>query len=284
MKTQTSAIECAMANLFDYAGMFPPAELDLPEALRAYREHRKSGHAWALGNLVVDARTLPVLLADAIRDLPLSVVATGSDLQTILEHLDQGLLVDMIELKSGSRDEILHWKKGLPDQITIYVEVPLGPIESGMLDAMIAAGIRAKLRMGGVAAEAFPTASSIAATLKQLAERRIAFKATAGLHHPLRSQHPLTYKPDSPSGLMHGFMNLLCASAHVWFGGDAVEAAQLLEEQNRQAFQVTADSIRWRSWIWSVDQVRQVRERFLIRIGSCSFTEPIRDLETLGWL
>jgi hypothetical protein len=149
---------------------------------------------------------------------------------------------------------------------------------------MIVAGMRAKLRLGGVVAEAFPAAASVAAALKQLAKRRIAFKATAGLHHPLRSLQALTYEPDSPSGLMHGFMNLICASAHVWFGGEAEEAAQLLEEQDRQAWQVTTNSIRCRSWIWSADQIRQVRERFLIRIGSCSFTEPIRDLEALGWL
>ena len=36
----------------------------------------------------------------------------------------------------------------------------------------------------------------------------VPFKATAGLHHPLRCFKPLTYASDSPQGTMHGFLNV----------------------------------------------------------------------------
>jgi len=37
----------------------------------------------------------------------------------------------------------------------------------------------------------------------------VPFKATAGLHHPLRCIHPLTHEPNSPAAAMHGFLTSL---------------------------------------------------------------------------
>ncbi len=274
-------------GLFDYAGMFQPAELDLRDAVRGYLEYRGGPHAWALGNLVLSAPQLGALQEepqDARHDLRLSVLATMADLEMLQKYLDDGLPIKMIELKASKPDEIAHWKEKLFARVATYVEMPVESQDSRVLEAIHNTGLRAKLRMGGVVAEAFPTGASVAAILKRLAERRIAFKATAGLHHPLRSRHPFTYRQDSELGMMHGFVNLLCASALVWFGADEGEAEQLLEEQDPRAWQMSSDAVRWRSHQWSADQLREVREHFLISIGSCSFTEPMHDLEALGWL
>lgn len=287
MKTQSSAMQCALASLFDYAGMFPPADLDLRMALHEYLMYRQNEHVCALGCMVVDANALHLLRNEAryeMRNLQLSVIATSESLKMVQQHLDEGLPIKMVEIRATGRDKILHLKECLPEDIAAYVEVSVEFRDISVLDAIREAGLRAKLRMGGVVAEAFPSAVSVAAMLKMLAERKIAFKATAGLHHPLRSQHRFTYQQDSKAGMMHGFMNLLCASALVWFGGGVGEAAQLLEEQNPRAWSLTADAIRWRSREWSVSQVQEVREHFLMSIGSCSFVEPMRDLEALGWL
>ncbi len=287
MKTQLSTMECALARLFDYAGMFPPAEVDLPTALHNFREYRRGMLRWALGSLIVEAPVLGELQKephDLMRDLHLSVLTTQANLETVQKHLAMGLPIGMIEVKARSCDEILRWKDTLPPQVPAYIEIPTDLGDPEILDAIAKGGMRAKIRMGGVVADAFPAASSIAATLQRFAERRLAFKATAGLHHALRSRHLLTHRHESESGVMHGFMNLLCASALVWFGGDGEEATQVLEEQDSQSWQVSPDSIRWRSRSWSQDQLREVRKNFLISIGSCSFTEPIADLEALGWL
>ncbi len=58
----------------------------------------------------------------------------------------------------------------------------------------------------------------------------------------------------------------------------------LLEEQEMEAWRVTQDAIVWRSLHWTAEEMRMVRERFFMSFGSCSFTEPIEDLEKLGWL
>ena len=283
MTTQLGAMQCAVAGLFDYAGMFPPAELDLHAAMRAYEEYRLGEYAWALRCLVVDTKALSMLRGNDVRDLRLSVTATDASLDVIQQCLADDLQIKMVELKTGDEDAIAHLKKCLPASVAAYVEIPIGMESSRLLDAIVEAGVHAKLRMGGVVDAAFPASAQVAATLKMLAERRIAFKATAGLHHPLRSRHPFTYQQDSRTGLMHGFINLLCAAALVWFGGDANEATELLEEQDATAWRVAEDVIEWRAQRWSLEQLRETRERFLMSIGSCSFTEPIHDLEALGW-
>lgn len=140
------------------------------------------------------------------------------------------------------------------------------------------------MRMGGVTAEAFPSIEEIARALKNLAASRISFKATAGLHHAVRSRHPFTYAPNSAIGTMHGFMNLVCAAAFIHFGGEMDSAKEILGEEDPGAWTITSDEVSWRSLRWSAAQLRTVREGFLISFGSCSLDEPLHDLEALGWL
>ena len=49
--------------------------------------------------------------------------------------------------------------------------------------------------------------------LRACTEAGVPFKATAGLHHPLRAEYRLTYAPDSPRGTMFGFLNVFLAAA-----------------------------------------------------------------------
>jgi len=286
-KTEPVAMDCALKGLFDYAGMFPPAGLGLDAAVRAYREYRQCPHAYVLNCMVVSAKDLSALqdaLRDDVRDLQLSVIATDEDLEAIERHLDQGMPIRMMEMKAADRSQVERWKSKLPAGIDAYVELPMDLRNLDVADAVAEAGLHAKLRMGGVVADAFPTAAHIAAMLNELFKRGLAFKATAGLHHAMRGRYPFTYHQDSERGTMHGFMNLLCAAALVWFGGEEDDVTHILEEEDLLAFRVTEHSIRWHDWDWSVAELREVRTGFLKSIGTCSFIEPVRDMEALGWL
>jgi len=282
-----TAMHGALVHLFDYAGMFPPAAADLNAALSQYSSDQRGNCAWALNCMIVDCCTLERLRERSLfelRDLRLSVVANVVDLEIVQRELAGGLSIEAIDVKASDPDDLALLHRKLPARIMKYVEVSPDRLDSAMLDLLRRTGMRGKLRMGGVVSAAFPRASVVATTLKDFAERGIAFKATAGLHHPVRSEHPLTYELNSESALMHGFVNLLCAAACVWFGGGVDQAIQILEEQEPQAWNVKPEMIRWRSASWSANQLREVREQFLISIGSCSFIEPMRDLEGLGWL
>jgi hypothetical protein len=60
-----------LRGLIDYAGLFPPASLALPDAIRNYQTYRGGPHAWMLARFVI-----PTALADqSPADFPLSLIA-----------------------------------------------------------------------------------------------------------------------------------------------------------------------------------------------------------------
>ena len=58
-----SAIETLLAGLIDYAGLYPPASLDMGSAVENYRAYRSGKHAFALGRFIVDINRMDELLA-----------------------------------------------------------------------------------------------------------------------------------------------------------------------------------------------------------------------------
>jgi hypothetical protein len=112
----------------------------------------------------------------------------------------------------------------------------------------------------------------------------VPFKATAGLHHPLRSVHRFTYQADSPSGIMHGFVNVFLAAAFLRAGMETKTAVQLLDEQSADAFHFNAAGVGWRRHQLSQREIAAARRGFAVSFGSCSFTEPIDDLKRLRLL
>jgi hypothetical protein len=149
------------------------------------------------------------------------------------------------------------------------------------LDEVKEAGSFAKLRTGGVTPEAIPSVESVASYIIACAERRLSFKATAGLHHPVRKVHRLTYEPEATSAMMHGFINVFVAAAFVWHGERQIQP--ILAETDRAAFRFD-EKAHWRELSLSSDEVAEARSSFAHSFGSCSFEEPIEDLRALGWL
>jgi hypothetical protein len=283
-----NAIESVLRGLIDYAGLYPPASLDMRTALCSYLGHAKSKYAAVLGRFIVDLNRIPELrtiAGDSLHDLKLSVIGPASaDWDNLPLLTDDGVSIEAIEIKTDQPMEIERITAHLPLGIEAYFEIPLQANTPAALDDLSTAGARAKLRMGGVVADAFPSAEAIAQMLSAFSMRRVPFKATAGLHYTIRSRHPFTYAPDSPTGTMHGFVNLVCAAALIHFGGDEDEARILLNEEDATAWSISPDTIGWRSFQWCTEQLSEVRQRFFISFGSCSFVEPMHGLEALGWL
>ena len=61
----TTAIETLLAGLIDYAGLYPPASLDMRAAVENYRQYRGGKHAFALGRFIVDIDRVDELRAAA---------------------------------------------------------------------------------------------------------------------------------------------------------------------------------------------------------------------------
>lgn len=283
-----TALSKLLAGLIDYAGLYPPSSVDMRTAVRNYAEYRNGPRAFALGRFIVDVSRLTQLEAivgDAIHRMRLSVLLPSTaEIALLLEAIDRGIAVESIEIKSQDPAAIERIASALPSTAEIYFEIPLPLASSASLDAIAAAGARAKLRMGGVTPDAFPAADAILAMLQALQQRSLAFKATAGLHHPVRSRHRLTYSADSPSCAMHGFLNLLAATAILREDGSPADAHAALCEANPRAFRISADQFGWRDFDWSASQIHSMRKESFVSFGSCSFAEPITDLEAMGWL
>jgi hypothetical protein len=195
-----------------------------------------------------------------------------------------GLVVDAFELRVRTPEDVRAAAAVLPRNLDVFFEVPID-IDPGKIVAAIArAGGKAKVRTGGVTADAFPGARDLARFLVACARAAVPFKATAGLHHPLRASYPLTYAPDGAHGEMFGFLNVLLAAALARTGARADIVAELLVERDARAIRFAADGVEWRNRRVSAGALAEARTALALSFGSCSFREPIEELEALGLL
>ncbi len=311
----TNAIALLLHELIDYAGLFPPASLAMESAVANYETYSRSEHNWILGRFIVPVARLrefektlaglSIAKGQAERRFPLSVLLgtnVFSDVAEILEFNDRFVAsdsslhakVESVEAKVANRKEIESFSKLIPKELETYFEIPFSPSKSSNGDwtdttrdciaAIANCGRRAKIRTGGETADKFPSSESVAEFIRLCADAKAPFKATAGLHHPLRSVHRFTYHPDSESGIMHGFLNVFLAAAFMLAGMEPAVAVQLLNEQSADAFQFGSDVITWRNHSLTMQDIAAAREGFSTSFGSCSFTEPIEDLRSLHLL
>jgi hypothetical protein len=121
--------------------------------------------------------------------------------------------VDTVEMKAGSPGEMDAALAALPAGLAAFVELPRDGELGGLLATVGRRRASAKLRTGGVVPEAIPHPAEVARFIAACAGAGVSFKATAGLHHAVRGEHPLTYAPGSPRAVMHGFLNVFAAAA-----------------------------------------------------------------------
>jgi len=121
-----------------------------------------------------------------------------------------------------------------------------------------------------------PAVYDIATFLRTAADEGVAFKATAGLHHPVRAY-------DEERGfVMHGFLNVLTAAAFVWRGESEDTVIAALEDEDAGHFALDREGLRWRDKVIGEDTLRHTRAAGFHSYGSCSFSEPVDDLAALG--
>jgi hypothetical protein len=143
---------------------------------------------------------------------------------------------------------------------------------------------RAKVRTGGVTSDAFPAADVLARFIADCARLGVPFKATAGLHHPLRGEQWLTYDVGAPTATMFGFLNVFVAASLARTGADEQTLRGALEERQPGAFDFRDDGLRWRDRAVPLDELTATRRDLALSFGSCSFREPVDDLRDMHLL
>jgi hypothetical protein len=296
-----TALRALLAGAVDYAGLFPPAGLPMATAVAQYAEYRAGPDGWALGRFVVPVARLTELEQAAGARAPrapaepwrLSALV-GADAAEELRALGEfncrhaaadavALSADVIEAKAETVEAVERLLAAVPRWAQAYVEVPLAQDPRPLVDAIARRGGRAKMRTGGTTPDAFPTASQVLRFLRACTDARVPFKATAGLHHPLRAEYRLTYAPDSAVGTMFGYLNVFL-TAILLRGGSLPEAdaLALLEERDPSAFRFSAASAEWRGHRADRAAIEAARREGIVAFGSCSFTEPVGEVRAIG--
>jgi hypothetical protein len=257
-----SARKALFERLIDHAALFPPASMSMPDAVAADRAARASAHAWMLDRFIVPASRLAELPPDMP---PLSVVLDGGegDLEAVSATPHE---VELVEAKIDPAwipDTQALVREKLPG-VRAFWELDPGRGLRGAVAAVREAGAGAKIRCGGTT---LPSVEEVAAFISACGEAGVPFKATAGLHHPIRS------------GDRHGFLNLLAAA--VFADGD-LEA--IVAEEDPAAFTVDGDGFGVHGRRADAETIAEARAERFVAYGSCSFDEPVDDLTALGLL
>jgi hypothetical protein len=308
----SESLRALLAGLIDYAGLFPPAKLPLPEALANYVRYRASPDVWMLGRFICPAARLAELTP--LKDLfqngePLTISALGrggatasefltglradlADITACRQEHSGRVVIDVMELrlpteKKAARDSYDRaCKLTRSAGLTMFVECGSPLMESlsqvlamVFVDHRVGQSVGFKLRTGGLEPAAFPSSEQIRFVLAIGVGEGVPFKATAGLHHPFPRFDPTV------QARMYGFINLFTAGVLIR-AGCKISAEQLraiLDDDDPAHFRFTDAGLEWQGLSASTVDIVRARQTVL-SFGSCSFDEPRDDLRALGWL
>ena len=302
-----ASLRALLVGAIDYAGLFPPATLELDPALTNYGRYLRDPEQWMLGGFV-----LPVSQLDDVKsklapfdvEHRLRISSLGPKTETPAEFIGAiGRASEAIrnfDAGHGATASTTQIEMALPArsgatiseaaaaldgvQVPTFWEAPPDDAERviGVLaehrDAAAGRRFGYKLRTGGVVPTAFPSSMQIARALVTATKQRVPIKFTAGLHHPVKQFHA------SVQTKMHGFLNVLGAGVMaVEHGWDFVQTAAMLNDEDSTSFTFDEYFFCWREWKVGTERIRAHRE-IITSFGSCSFDEPRDDLRSLDLL
>jgi hypothetical protein len=302
MRLVLDARTAAFAALVDYAGLFAPASLSMSNAVTEYTRHRSGSNAWVVGRFLCRASQLTKLAAEAtstfgrgetpwsvsvIFDLPAGEsAALAIDFQT---EMDPVISISAAEAKlaeptTDSVETLLNAMMSVAPEIVPFVEVDRSssiPAQIEVVAHELEARRRvggAKLRCGGTTVDQFPKSQEVAEFLIAVTNHRLPFKATAGLHQPIRHF-------DADLGVeRHGFVNVLMAAAIAESGSDIDTVEAVIADPDPDSFSISTAFATWRGHEVPGSALRRVRRSGFVAYGSCDFDKPIEALEQLGFL
>lgn len=287
-------------GIIDYAGLFPPAKLDMPHAVEKYATHALSDDSWMLSRLILPVSKLDEFDVAAKAFLPndleldpwaisaLTVPAGDATFEDDIKRIetfnrhhadpDHGLaIIDVIELKGDDARTIDDTLDLIPDELFPFFELPIAEDPRGLIATLVGCDAGAKVRTGGVSSELYPSPAHLARFIMACASTDMPFKATAGLHHPVRQFS------ESVQTTEHGFLNVFIAAALANIKRiNEQEILAVLEETDPESFVFENETLAWGDHVLALDEIEETRSYFAISFGACSFDEPREDLRQLG--
>ena len=307
----------------DYDGLYPPANLDLSEAIQNYSKYRVEQENWMLSRFIISSTKLEEL--KEYKNLfytnpPFTFSVIGGKTNTTIEfkkNLDSVITAvnnfsvsigkdlvrtECLELKVPVLEDILFVLNNITDSISkytletpleIYLEFSLSQKHNQDLKLILShlkdynfnnrnpkiKFIGYKVRTGGIEAKDFPSIDKLASVILECNNYGVLLKATAGLHHPIR------HYAQSVQTHMYGFINVIGASILTSIHKlDFDTIYEILSEEEPANFKFTDQKFIWRDYEATKEQIEFSRIKSFSSFGSCSFDEPLTDLESLGLL
>lgn len=237
-------------NLFDDAGLFGPSSRPMADALAAHERARRSPFARAVGPFLCPLHRLEELDACVASGAPrpprLGIVAPPGGLPTGAAWRRAATRPGVVQIEAFLGTDLSR----VDGRVIRYLELPHHGDVPPALDAITAAGARAKVRCGGLTRDSVPTAAWLARVLVGCAQRGLLLKATAGLHAP--------YQRRGPDGHRHGIVNVLAAAAAAEEGAPVSTVSQILAAEADEGGELVRKAARGRGVIaaigcWSID-------------------------------
>lgn len=290
----TKSLRAFASGLIDYAGLFPPASLELSQVVENYITYHKWAEHWMLARLICPVTQLNEL-GKNIRMLggvenkvgviglvgsAASSTEIGTNINAFHQKYGDSAQIESIECKLNELEtkEAISSLVSLTPYTTFFETTNSDRIDE-VLKLLQQVGAGFKLRCGGLKAQEFPSVEEMARSIILCREANVPVKFTAGLHHPLRHYNQTTLCK------MHGYVNV--------FGGAMLdhvhhlpqkELENILSDEESSHFQFTDDAFQWNNLSIDVETITSLRQSSILSYGSCSFEEPIDDMKELGWL
>ncbi len=312
----SKSLQTLLSKIIDYAGLYPPANLPLEDAICNFVKYQIDSDEWMLSRFIIPAKRLTELsqLAEQVfpreEVLAFSVLGRGGkDAHEFLENLKLdiediyafrknhgiGVLVDMFEVvlpasALGDNSSTLDLVNEAADVLNkngliVFFEASYGEGWQVRAEKLIRSlrkikdkHVGFKLRTGGVTADAFPSTEQVAWAIASTRDAGIPMKCTAGLHHPVRHYN------ENVQTKMHGFINVfgagVLAVAHKL---SQEQIKSILEDENPASFVFNNNGFAWKNLRVATSKILHARHQ-IVSFGSCSFDEPREDLQKIGLL
>ena len=286
-------------GVIDYAGLFPPANLEMADAVNRYLRYFQGTDSWIVGRFVCPSSRLIELLDVLDRvptapEIPVAVIGLpNSDLDGWYETLEHdSKAMSAFVKRAGPRAAIEAYEVRIPghnhvescandlrsfQDVDVFVELPWGEELDDSLAALAQTEwLAGKARTGGLTAKDYPTAAEVAHFIHGAVALDLSFKLTAGLHYPLP-------RVDRETGAqMHGFLNVLSACGFALeHDMSRKELEQVLLSNSTTDWKFEEKKITWRKYAITLDDIDDSRDLFW-SIGSCSFQDALDGLDALG--
>lgn len=298
----SSSLSMFLDGIIDYAGLYPPASLNMQDMVSSWVRGLSSEHDWMLGRVIV-----PVDRLDEFENISESLIPHGdeeepwvvsalvlpspeSTLEMQIEriksfnecHASEGMggaVIDVVEVPGSDAVAIDAMLDQLPEEVFPFFELPADGDIRGMLAVLVGSDAGAKIRTGGMKPEFYPTMGQLSNFILQCGRADVPFKATAGLHHPLLNQNK------DIGVLQFGFLNVFLASLLVSAGEESVEVIEsMLARPDLAGIEFGDGGIVVDGTMLGLDAIEDARIAFSLSFGSCSIDEPVADLVGLGLL